>query len=250
MDHRLKDKTSVITGGTTGLGFEMAKRYLEEGSRVLITGRTQKKVDEAASQLGKNATGVAADSSRIADLDKLAEQAKALFGHVDILIVNAGSGIFAPISEIDEAAYDAQFNVNVKGVFFTVQKILPLMKRGGSIILTSSAVNGKGIATGSIYSASKAAVRSFARSLTAELGEKGIRVNSLSPGLIPTQFFKNSNLGESSYSQFEELVVGQAPLRRAGTPLEIANAAVFLGSDESSYVTALDLVVDGGWANV
>jgi NAD(P)-dependent dehydrogenase (short-subunit alcohol dehydrogenase family) len=190
---RLQNKTAIITGGTTGLGYEMAKRYIEEGARVLITGRSQEKVDQAVSELGKNAHGTAADSSKITDLDKLAKKAKEAFGHIDILIANAGSGIFAPISEVDEATYDRQFDLNVKGVFFTVQKIMPLMKKGGAIILISSAVNAKGAAGASLYFASKAAVRSFVRCMAAELGNQEIRVNSLSPGLIPTKFFKNSN---------------------------------------------------------
>lgn len=247
---RLKDKTALITGGTTGLGYEMARRYVEEGARVLITGRSQEKVDQAVSELGNNVQGIAADSSKVAELDKLADKVKETFGHVDILIANAGNGIFAHISEVDEATYDRQFDLNVKGVFFTVQKILPLMKKGGSIILTSSAVNAKGAPAGSLYFASKAAVRSFVRSMAAELGGRGIRVNSLSPGLIPTKFFKNSNLGESGYNVFEKLVVKNTPLGRPGTPLEVANVAVFLGSEEASYVTAADLVVDGGWMNV
>lgn len=247
---RLKNKTAVITGGTTGLGFEMARRYIEEGARVLITGRSQEKVDQAVAKLGKNAHGIAADSSKIRDLEKLAKKAQETFGHVDILIANAGSGIFTMIMDVDEGAYDREFDLNVKGVFFTVQKILPLMKKGGAIILLASAVNAKGAASGTLYFASKAAVRSFARCMAAELGPQGIRVNSLSPGLIPTQFFQNSNLGETGYGQFEKMVVEKNPLSRPGTPLEIAHAAVFLGSDESSYITAEDLVVDGGYMNV
>lgn len=250
MGKRLENKKAVITGGTTGLGFETAKRYIEEGAQVLITGRNQKKVDEAAAKLGKNAHGFAADAKSVSDLDKLAKKAKEIFGYVDILFANAGGGVFAPIEEVDEKSYYDQFDVNVKGVFFTVQKILPLLKRGSSINLTASAVNSKGASGSSLYFASKATVRSFARSMAAELGSRGIRVNSLSPGLIPTKFFTNSNLGESAFTEFEEKMLSSIPLGRAGTPLEIANAAVYLGSDESSYVTAEDLVVDGGWMNV
>ncbi|NNM43259.1 MAG: glucose 1-dehydrogenase [Chlamydiae bacterium] len=250
MGKRLENKKAVITGGTTGLGFETAKRYIEEGAEVLITGRTQQKIDEAVKKLGKGTHGIAADARNNADLDKLAKKAKEVFGHVDILFANAGGGVFAPIEEVDEKSYYDQFDVNVKGVFFTVQKILPLLKKGSSIILNASAVNSKGGAGSSLYFASKATVRSFARSMAAELGSKGIRVNSLSPGLIPTKFFSNSNLGENSFTEFEEKMLTAIPLGRAGTPLEIANAAVFLGSDEASYVTAEDLVVDGGWMNV
>lgn len=250
MGKRLENKTAVITGGTTGLGFEMAKRYVEEGARVLITGRTKEKVDQAVSALGSNASGIAADSSKIAELEMLAKKAKELFGHVDILIANAGGGVFAPLLEVDEKGFDQQFDLNVKGVFFTVQKIVPLMKKGSSIILIASAVNSKGVAAASTYFASKAAVRSFARCMAAELGPQGIRVNALSPGLIPTQFFHNSNLGESAFGQFEKLLMATTPIARPGTPLEIANSAVFLGSDEASYITAADLVVDGGWSGV
>lgn len=250
MARRLEGKTAVITGGTTGLGFEMAKSYIAEGARVLITGRTQEKIDRAVQELGQNAQGIAGDASKVTDLEKLGKRAKELFGHVDILIANAGSGIFAPLLEVSEETFDKQFDLNVKGVFFTVQKILPLMKKGGSIILIASAVNAKGGSEASLYFATKATVRSFARSMAAELGEKGIRVNSLSPGIIPTQFFNNSNLGESGFNEFEKEMKGKIPLGRVGTPLEIAHPAVFLGSDESSYMTAADIVVDGGWMNV
>jgi len=250
MSRRLENKNAIISGGTTGIGFETAKRYIEEGARVLITGRNQEKVDKAVSELGENAIGFAVDASSLDALDQLANKAQEKFGHIDILFANAGNGVFSPITEVDEAAYNNQFDLNVKGVFFTVQKFLPLMREGGSIILNASAVNAKGVAGGSLYIASKAAVRSFARSMAAELGPQGIRVNALSPGLVPTKFFANSNLGESAYDQFFGMVVGSAPLGRAGQPLEIANAAVFLGSDESSYMTAADLVVDGGYMNV
>lgn len=249
MQLRLKDKRAVITGGTTGLGFETAKRFIEEGARVIITGRTKEKVDEAVTKLGKAANGFAADASELAELDKLAHHAKKHFGSVDILFANAGLGFFSPLEKTTEESFDQQFDLNVKGVFFTVQKFLPLLISGSSIILTSSAVNNKGVGTGSIYFATKAAVRSFARCMAAELGSKKIRVNSLSPGLIPTHFFNNSNVGESGYTQFEELITHSNPLKRVGTPLDIANAAVYLGSDESTYVTAMDLVVDGGWNN-
>lgn len=158
--------------------------------------------------------------------------------------------MFAPVSSVDEALFDRQFDLNVKGVFFTVQKLLPLMGSGSSIILTASAVHGKGAPGGSLYFASKAAVRSFARTMAAELGGSGIRVNAISPGIVPTQFFANSNAPEELYYDFENMAGKSAPLGRAGKPGEIAEAAVFLASDESSFVTASDLVVDGGWMNV
>jgi len=250
MPKRLENKTALITGGTSGFGFETAKRYIEEGARVLITGRSQKKIDEALTKLGKNAYGFAADSSSISDLEKLSEEAKKVFGTIDILFVNAGRGFFAPIAKVDEKIFDQQFDLNVKGAFFTVQKILPLLKKGSSIILTCSAVQNKGAAESSLYFASKAAIRSFVRCMAAEFGNQEIRVNSISPGIVPTNFFGNSNVGDNAYSQFEDMIIEAAPLSRAGTPLEIANAAVYLGSDEASYITAADLVIDGGWSNV
>ena len=250
MSLRLQGKNAVVTGGTSGIGFETAKRFLEEGAKVLITGRSQDRVDAAVARLGVGASGVAADSRRVADLGKLAETAKAAFGAVDILFANAGGGTFMPVADTDEAAFDAQFDANVKGVYFTVQKILPLMRSGGSIILNASAVNAKGAPGGGMYFASKAAVRSFARSMAAELGGAGIRVNALSPGMIPTNFFENSNIGAGGFSQFEQIVIPATPLGRPGAPRDIANAAVFLASDEAGYMTATDLVVDGGWMNV
>ncbi len=250
MSLRLEGKTAVITGGTTGLGLATARRYLKEGARVIVTGRTQNKVDAAVRDLGAGAEGIAADSTSIADLDRLAEHVTQTFGHIDILFANAGNGMFAPIADVDEALYDRQFDLNVKGVFFTVQKLLPLLRKGSSIILTASAVHGKGAPGGSLYFASKAAVRSFARTLAAELGGQGIRVNALSPGIVPTEFFVNSNAPEELYGDFEQMAGKGAPLGRAGRPEEIAEVAVFLATDEASFVTAADYVVDGGWMNV
>lgn len=251
MTKRLKDKTAIITGGTSGLGFATAKRFLEEGARVLITGRAQDKVDQSVADLGSGAYGIAGDATKVTDADKLARKALEIFdGKVNILFANAGNGVIAPIEAVDEDDYAHQFDLNVKGVFFTVQKTLPFLLQGGSIVLTASSVNSKGAPGGSLYFASKAAVRSFARSMAAELGPRGIRVNSISPGIVPTQFFANSNLGEGGFDQFAEVLVSSTPLGRVGKPSEIADAAVYLGSDESSFVTATDLVVDGGWANI
>lgn len=247
---RLQGKHAVITGGTTGLGLATAERYLAEGATVLVTGRHQENVNTAVQRLGAGAIGFAADSTSLGDLDRLAEAARETLGHVDILFANAGNGMFAPILQADEALFDRQFDLNVKGVFFTVQKLLPLMGAGASIILTSSAVQAKGAPGGSLYFASKAAVRSFARTMAAELGGQGIRVNSLSPGIVPTQFFVNSNAPEELYHDFEAMAGKAAPLGRVGKPDEIAEIAVFLGSDASSFVTAADFVADGGWSNV
>lgn len=246
----LAGKRAVITGGTTGIGLATARRFLEEGARVLVTGRSPSGVDEAVADLGEGAEGIAADSTRLEDLDGLAERARTVLGGVDVLFANAGNGMFAPVEDVDEALYHRQFDLNVKGVFFTVQKVLPLMGQGGSILLTASAVHGKGAPGGTLYFASKAAVRSFARTLASELGPRGIRVNALSPGIVPTRFFANSNAPEETYGQFEAMAGHGSPLGRAGTPEEQAEAAVFLASDASRFMTAADLVVDGGWMNV
>ena len=247
---RLSGKKAVITGGTTGIGFAAAKTFLEEGADVLITGRNQEKVNAAVAELGAGAYGVAADSSNLDDLKALAEAAKAHLGHVDVLFANAGNGMFAPVADVDEALFSRQFDLNVKGAFFTVQSLVPLMGQGGSIILTASAVHEKGAPGGSLYFASKAAVRSFARTMAAEFGPMGIRVNTLSPGIVPTNFFENSNAPAAMYNDFEAMAGHGAPLGRAGTPEEQAAAALFLASDESRFMTASDLVNDGGWMNV
>ncbi len=247
---RLAGKTAVITGGTTGIGLETARHYIAQGARVIITGQNAERVAKAAADLGPEAGGVRADVRSTADLDALAAKAQEAFGTVDIVVANAGMGIFAPIEQIDESLYDTQLDINVKGVFFTVQKLLPLLKSGSSIILTASAVNEKGVATGSIYFASKAAVRSFARSLAAELGPRGIRVNALSPGIVRTPFQDKVDVPKEAMDGFVDMVVAAAPLGREGRTDDIAQAAVYLGSDESSYVTATDLVVDGGYMNV
>jgi NAD(P)-dependent dehydrogenase (short-subunit alcohol dehydrogenase family) len=249
-NQRLSGKKAVITGGTSGIGFETARRFIEEGAQVLITGRAQERVDDAVAKLGERARGLAADASNLEGIRQLADAAKAAFGHIDALFVNAGSGMFAEIDAVTEEGYDQQFDLNVKGVFFTIQQLLPLLGEGSSVVLNASSVQAKGLATGTLYAATKAAVRSFARTFAAELAPRGIRVNSVSPGLVPTQFFANSNLGAESFSGFEGLVSNTAPLARAGKPVEIANAVVFLASDEASYMTASDLVVDGGWSNV
>lgn len=248
--NRLHGKKAVITGGTTGIGYETARHFIQEGARIIITGQNEKRLAAAANQLGPNAIAVLADVRSLAALDKLASRTKEAFNGLDILFANAGLGAFAPIDQIDEDAYDKQFDINVKGVFFTVQKLAGLLNPNASVILNASAVNAKGMATGSVYFATKAAVRSFARSMAAELGEKSIRVNALSPGLIPTEFQGRTGMSQEEQHGFAESVKSTLPLGRVGSAEEIANAAVFLASDESSYMTAADLVVDGGFMNV
>ena len=247
---RLNNKTAVITGGTTGIGFATAKLFIEEGARVIITGRNEARLQDAVSGLGQKAIAVKADVRSLSELDSLAARVREEFGSLDILFANAGIGHFSPLEQVDERFYDNQFDINVKGVFFTVQKLAGLFNKRASIILNASAVNAKGVATGSIYFATKAAVRSLARSLAAELGSRQVRVNSLSPGIVRTEFQGKMDLPEEAVEGFINAVKQAAPLQREGEVEEIANAAVFLASDESSYMTASDLVVDGGYMNV
>jgi NAD(P)-dependent dehydrogenase (short-subunit alcohol dehydrogenase family) len=247
---RLNNKTAVITGGTTGIGFATAKQFIQEGAKVIITGRDEQRLSEAVEKLGTKAIAVKADVRSLTDLDNLATRVSEEFGNLDILFANAGIGYFSPLEQIDEKFYDNQFDINVKGVFFTVQKLVGLLKPGASVILNASGVNQKGAATGSIYFATKAAVRSFARSLAAELGSRQIRVNAISPGVVRTEFQSKMGLPTEMLEGFLNVVIQAAPLQREGEVEEIAKAVVFLASDDSSYMTASDLVVDGGYMNV
>ena len=246
----LEGKIALITGGNSGMGLATAKRFVEEGAHVIITGRRQKELDEAAKLIGKNVTAIQGDVSRLADLDRLYAQVKKTHGHIDILFANAGSGQVAPLEAISEEHFDQTFAVNVRGLLFTVQKALPLFKDGGSIILNASIAARKGIAGFSVYSATKAAVRSFARSWTAELKGRKIRVNSISPGPIETPILGKMGLSEEQVTEFETQLLTQIPLGRMGHSEEIAATVLFLASDESSYITGVDLCIDGGMAQI
>ncbi len=247
---KLANKVAVITGGNSGMGLTTAKYFLENGAQVVITGRRQKELDEAVASLGGGAVGIQGDVSNLADLDRLFGEVKERFGRVDVLFANAGLGQLAPIEHVTEEHFDREFNVNVKGVYFTIQKALPLMSDGGSIILNASVAASKGMGAFSVYSATKAAVRSFARTLTTDLKDRGIRVNTLSPGPIETPIFDKMGLSDEQKSEFGQGVTAMVPLGRFGTTDEIAKAAVFLASDDSSYVTGIELTVDGGLAQV
>jgi len=247
---KLQSKKAVITGGSTGIGFETARQFLAEGARVIITGQNEERLNKAAAELGNGAIAVRADVRSINDLDSLAARIETEFGKLDVLFANAGVGRFAPLEQIDESFYDEQFNTNVKGVFFTVQKLAPLFNESASVILNASAVNAKGVTAGSVYFATKAAVRSLARSLAAELGGRKIRVNALSPGFVPTAFQGKMGLPQEALEGFAGMIMQAAPLGRLGETSEIARAAVFLASPDSSYMTAADVVVDGGYMNV
>ena len=247
---KLAGKRALITGGTTGIGLATARRFVAEGCRVIITGQNEERLAAAAKEWDQQVIPVLVDVRSLADLEALAVRVKEEFGDLDILFANAGIGYFSPLEQVDETLYDNQFDINVKGVFFTVQKLAGLLKEGASVIVNASAVNEKGAPTGSVYFATKAAVRSFARSLAAELAPRKIRVNALSPGLVRTSFQEKLNLPQEAVDGFANYVMQTSPLARLGQPQEIANAALFLASDESSYMTAADLVVDGGYMNV
>src|SRR6202046_2179095 len=249
---KLAGKIAVITGGSSGIGLATATRCVEEGAHVVITGRREKALKEAAAFIGRNVTTVAGDVSRLEDLDRLYVAVKEKHGHIDVLFANAGAGTIAPLEVATEAHFDQTFDVNVKGMFFTVQKALPLFsKDGGSIILTSSVSNVLGLPGFSVYAASKAAVRNFARAWTMELKDRKIRVNSMSPGPADTPALeKTTGLTAEQAKQAAAQYASQIPMGRRAKPEEIAAAVLFLASDESSFITGIDLPVDGGLAQV
>jgi len=249
---KLDGKIALVTGGSTGIGFATAQQFIAEGAaHVFITGRRQEALDEAVKKLGgKKVTAVQGDTSNLADLDKLYDVIKKQKGHLDILFANAGGGEFVALGSITEKHFDDTFNSNVKGVLFTVQKALPIFKDGGSIILNASIVSVKGNPGFSVYSATKAAVRSFARTWTVDLKERKIRVNALSPGAIDTPGLRGSIKNEEETKLFLNAMAASTPMNRIGTPDEIAKAAVFLASDDSSYITGIELFVDGGTAQI
>jgi NAD(P)-dependent dehydrogenase (short-subunit alcohol dehydrogenase family) len=248
---KLDGKIAVITGGSSGIGLATARRFVAEGAYVFITGRRQAELDAAVKQIGKNVTAVQGDVASMADLDRLYTTVKQQKDHIDILFANAGTGEFAALGAITEEHFDKTFNANVKGTLFTVQKALPLLKDGSSIILNASIVASTGPAAFSVYSASKAAVRSFARTFTTDLKERKIRVNTVSPGVIPSPGYKDSlGMSDAQIKSYSETSAGQIPLGRIGTLDEIAKVVSFLASDESSYVTGIELVVDGGMTQV
>jgi NAD(P)-dependent dehydrogenase (short-subunit alcohol dehydrogenase family) len=247
---RLAGKIAVITGGNSGIGLATAKRFVEEGAQVVITGRREKELAEAAAFIERNVTTVAGDVSNLEDLDRVYAVVKEKYGRIDVLFANAGGGTVAPLATATETHFDKIFDINVKGVFFTVQKALPLFKDGGSIILTSSNANVLGVPAFTAYAASKAAVRSFARGWTMELKDRNIRVNSISPGPIETPALEKAGLTIEQAEQAASQFASQVPLGRRGKPAEVAAVVAFLASDESSYITGVDLAVDGGMAQV
>jgi NAD(P)-dependent dehydrogenase (short-subunit alcohol dehydrogenase family) len=251
MARRLAGKVAVVTGGTTGIGLASAKRFAAEGARVFITGRRQVELDKAVVAIGGNASGIQADSAKMADLNRLYSQVKADAGRIDILFANAGGGSNLPLGSITEEQYDDTFGRNVKGVLFTVQKALPLLVDGASVILTGSTASIVAMPAFSVYGASKAALRSLARHWTLDLKERRIRVNVLSPGPTKTPGLLDL-AGDDRAAQRGMLdqMASELPLGRVADPEEIASAALFLASDDSSFVTGAELFVDGGQAQV
>lgn len=242
----LEDKVAVVTGGNSGIGLATAQRFAAEGAKVVIFGRDAKSLDSAVASIGDAAIGVQGDVTQMADLDRLYQRVEAEHGRIDTLFVNAGVAQIRPLEEVDEEHFDLLFDINVKGAFFTVQKALPLLSEGASIVLNASIASHTGNPAFSVYSATKAAVRSLARTLSADLLERRIRVNSISPGPIATPIFGRIGVPEEAQDDMARTFTEQVPMKRFGNPEEIASAAVFLASAESSYVLGHDLVVDGG----
>ena len=247
---KLEGKVAVITGASLGIGLATARRFVSEGAYVYITGRSPRELDTAVRQIGKNVTAVQGDVSRLADLDRLYATVRQQHGRIDVVFANAGIGEFAALGEISEAHFDNTFNVNVKGLLFTVQKALPLLQDGGSIILNASIASIKGAPAFSVYSATKAAIRSFARSWILDLKSRKIRVNAISPGSINTPGLRGLGQTEEQSEQILTSLATTIPLGRLGDPDEIAKAVVFLASDDSSFITGIELFVDGGQAQI
>lgn len=248
---RLENKIALITGGSSGIGLATAKRFIHEGARVVITGRNEETLNQAMQILGdNNAIAIASDSSDLNNHDTLFSTIEKQYGKLDIVFANAGIILLSDFPGSTEWDFDRQFNINVKGTFFTVQKALPLMSQGGSIILTSSVAHHKGLDGHNIYAATKAALRSFARSWTTDLKDRGIRVNCLSPGPIATPIISKMGVSEAERELFDMQVASRIPAGRFGLPEEVAAAALFLASDESSFISGIDLSVDGGMGQI
>jgi len=247
---KLEGKVALITGGNSGIGLATAKQFVNEGAYVFITGRREAELAAAKKQIGKNVIAIQGDVSNLDDLDRLFAQIKKERGKIDIVFANAGVARYAPIGTITEDFFDSIFDINVKGVLFTVQKALPLLRDGGSIILNASIVGSKGLSSNSVYSATKAAVRSFARTWTTDLRDRRIRVNAISPGPIDTPGLSELLASSETGEQRKKMISNTVPLGRFGRPEEIAKAVVFLASDDASYITGVELFVDGGFAQV
>ncbi|MGA7436548.1 MAG: SDR family oxidoreductase [Luteibacter sp.] len=247
---KLDGKVAVITGGSDGMGLATAKLFAREGAKVVITGREQTTLDTAVQSIGDGVDAIRSDMSKIADIDALREFVEKKHGRVDIIFANAGAARPNMFAYMSEEEFDFTIACTIKGTYFTVQKLLPLMDTGGSIILNTTTLTAKGMPYVSVYSAGKAAIRSLARSLTSELSDKGIRVNAMAPGYIDTHQARKSGVSEEMIEQTKVQAHAQIPMHRSGTVDEIAKAVLFLASIDSTYITGIELCVDGGWAQI
>lgn len=247
---RLEGKTAVVTGGNSGIGLASAKRLHEEGARVLITGRNPETLDSAVSAIGTGTLALQSDVSKAEDIDRLFSVVNSKLGKIDVLFANAGVGKFAPYAGAPEALFDELFAINVKGVYFTLQRAIPYLNDGASVILNTSVVSTKGTENTGIYAATKAAVRSFARTAAAELQARNIRVNAVAPGPIETPIFGRTGMTEEQIEGFKAGISARVPMHRIGRPEEVASAVAFLASDDASYITGIELNVDGGMGNL
>ncbi|KIC95012.1 SDR family oxidoreductase [Flavihumibacter solisilvae] len=248
--NRLSKRTALITGGNSGIGLATAREFIAEGASVIITGRNKAALDKAVLELGPQAHGIVSDTSNMKDILKLRDEVVKIFPRLDVLFINAGVAIFTPITEVTEEEFDQQFNINVKGAYFTIQQLLPIFNEGGSIILNASNVAHKGVAGASVYSASKAAILNLAKTLSSELLTSKIRVNAISPGPVATPIYEKLGFGEAKTEEFNEVVKGKVPLGRFGNPNEIARIAVFFASEDSSFVLGAELIADGGYSTL
>lgn len=248
--NRLENKVAVITGGNSGIGFATAKLFIAEGAKVIITGRRQESVDKAVEELGAQATGILSDTGNMKDINKLRAQVAAIYPAIDILFLNAGIGKFTSVEAADEATFDEQFNINVKGSYFTIQQLLPLLKDGSSIVLNTSINAHIGMPGAAIYAASKAAQLTLIRNISAELLDRKIRVNSVSPGPITTPIYDKLGMSAEDLSATTDSIRSKIPIGRFGTPEEIAKVVLFLASDDSTFLLGAELIADGGMSTL